>query len=210
MPAKESDCVVTQTEYWRDRLWKDYNIKAVNIYSCIDPAPVKADLGFKWFGHILRNDKGKYHWRWNHLLRNILNKTESRAYIISRNPKEINNYRIIYNKLVSDENKLKALCELSVAVYAHGSFEEIFPMAILECMSVGLPIVYLYQPSMAEMIGPDQLACDTIKEVEEKTIMLLNDYKLRKKYGQKALERARFFTREKTIDAWNKLFLEIV
>jgi glycosyltransferase involved in cell wall biosynthesis len=209
--ARESDYVVTQTNYWREKLLREKGIDSRVIYSSVEVPKIKSDLNSKWFGRITRDDKGKFHPAWNRTARKILDSVEgSRMLIISCNvKKKLRHPFAFYNEDVTDENKFHALSELSVAVFAHGSFEEVFPLAVLECMAVGLPIVYLDQPSMHEMIR-EQYPCKNIKELKEKVIWLLRDKKNGAVQSWLARRRAEFFTIEKTMSAWNALYAEAV
>lgn len=212
VPARASDYVVTQTNYWREKLLKEKGIDSRVIYSSVEIPTVQADLNGKWFGRITRDDKGKFHPKWNKIARQILDEVEgSRMLIISRGvKKKLRHPFAFYNSEVGDNHKSIVLSELSVAVFAHGSFEEVFPLAVLECMAVGLPIVYLYQPSMHEMIGDGQWPCKNISELKNVVKYLLNTSEDKERSGYLARKRAQFFTLEKTMSAWNALYAEAV
>lgn len=209
-PATCSDVVVSLTEYAKYKLLIDKNINSIVIPGALDPMPCNIDYTTKIFGRISRNAPGKFHPSWNGLIQSVLNELpESKCIMAVDNMKNLllhNRCGYITNIRIHDTRAKKAFFKkISVAVFCHGNFEEIFPLAVLEAMSAGLPIIALRQHSMCEMIGDSQIICDTIDEVKKELIKLLVDPKRKKELGMKAQERANEFSIEKMVEKWNDI-----
>jgi glycosyltransferase involved in cell wall biosynthesis len=195
MPAKCSDQVITLTEYWKNRLQENYGIKSKVMYGAIRKNNIYADYeSLKW-GRISRNAPGKFHDGWNNLVSNVSKDIECSECILFLDKEGGLEGNIKTDiKINHGIDKIEALSELSVAVFAHGDFVEIFPMAVLECMAAGLPIVALSQPSMDELIGRNQIICKNIEELEYKLKELLPDTERKKELGRMAKIRAEQFS----------------
>lgn len=215
MPATCSDAVVTLTSYWHEKLLKNYNIDSFVIPGATKVnRRRKADYKSQVFGRITRNAPGKIHAGWNNVASTVLNKYPDSKLLmfVDNNDGLLVHDRAIYDnsiKISDGERKIKALQQMSVAVFAHGGFEEIFPIAVLECMAAGLPIISISQPSMNELIGEDQIIVDDIEQLEKELIKLLPDTERKKELGNKAQNRAKQFSHAKMQKAWNKLIMEL-
>ena len=211
MPALCSDKVITLTEYWRNRLKQNYKIESEVIYGAIPKNDITAEYKNLTFGRISRNAEGKFHPDWNVKLHKFIdgNEKTNGLFFVNKIDGLVESKHIEYNtdfKINSGIDKLKALSRMSVGVFAHGDFIEIFPLAVLEMMSVGIPIIALSQPSMDELIGKDQVICNSIDEVFVELKKLLYDDKRKQQMGLKAKQRAEFFSMERFSNAWNSVF----
>ncbi len=210
MPAKCSDVVVSLTEYWKYKLLIDHNIKSVVIPGGIETKKININYNNRNFGRISRNAPGKFHTRWNNFVERILYNVSNSKCIMAVDNTDglIKNNKVEYVtniKIDEEEKKRKFYANISVAVFVHGFFEEIFPMSILEAMAIGLPIIALRQHSMCEMIGDTQIVCDTIDEVEKELIKLLPDAKRKKALGRRAQIRAEEFSIANMVNKWNDI-----
>lgn len=101
------------------------------------------------------------------------------------------------------------LLKSSVAVFT--SIYEGFLMAIVEAESAGVPVVSFDTPCGPKDIirdGEDGflVANGDIQGLGEKLLLLMKDYELRKKMGEKALDNSKRFTKEEIMKQWISLF----
>ncbi|MBU0532685.1 GT4 family glycosyltransferase PelF [Patescibacteria group bacterium] len=97
-------------------------------------------------------------------------------------------------------------------IFAHPSFSEGQPGAVLEAMCAGLPIVASDVGGTKELLGDTGILISPTdqKGLTEAIVKLMNDPKLRKEYGKKAQQRAEIeFSEEKMINNYEKLFLHL-
>ena len=92
-------------------------------------------------------------------------------------------------------------------IFVFPSVVETFGNPLLEAMSAGAPIACSKTAAMPEVIDDAGLLFDPYSafDISEKIEMLLNDAELRKSLGQKALERSRHFTWERTANETAKV-----
>jgi glycosyltransferase involved in cell wall biosynthesis len=214
-PAKYSDTIVTLTQFSHDYIKTSFSAESEIIPGGIDiPEENNCNYQAQLFGRITLNKPGKFHPQWNGIAKDILDKLpNSELHIFIDNKDELLEHdRAFYHFDIRPDNfeaKINALSRLSLAVFAHGDFEEVFPMGVLECMAAGLPVIYLNQPSMSEMIGRYQFGCKTIEELRNYVLQLLPDVKAKKCLGWYARKRAQEFPIDKMIQKWDSLLRRI-
>ena len=96
---------------------------------------------------------------------------------------------------------------LRASLYAMSSSSEGFPFVLLEAQSCGLPIV-----AYDVRVGPGFLVKDgetgrlvpegERAEFEDSLVSLMGDEETRRRMGEKAVEHAALFTREKIAEKW--------
>jgi glycosyltransferase involved in cell wall biosynthesis len=214
-PSLYSDRIVCLTQYSAWTVHKEFSRAKVDVIpGGIELSPFVPDYASRQFGRISRNVPGKFHPEWNAMAERILRNPEAEMRIATdRTDGLLAHERAQYVtdiRIGDEEAKQRFLSHLSVAVFAHGDFEEVFPMAVLEAMAAHLPILYLYQPSLFEMIGEDQICAHTIYELEEMLRYLLMDEALRRKLGEVAYRRADEFYIKRMVYSWNALFEELI
>lgn len=201
---------------WKEKLIQ-HGISADNI--SVIPSGTWVDeykneslaLDKKVFGRITRWSSGKIPEWWNDFVCRILAAVPDAwckmfVHPLGSGPEMICREKIIYRQGVHQfEYKGQYLRDLSVYVHANGFFKEISPHAIIEAMATGLPIIYLYEDSVAEMIGSAGIACHNEMELQKELIEMLNDYDKRKEYSEKSKKRARMYNIENTIKLMNEV-----
>jgi glycosyltransferase involved in cell wall biosynthesis len=210
-PSLYSDRIVCLTQYSAWTVRKEFSRAKVDVIpGGIDLSPFTPDYASRRFGRISRNAPGKFHPEWNAMAERILRDPEAEMWIATDRTDGLlahERARYVTDIRIGDEEaKRRFLLELSVAVFAHGDFEEVFPMAVLEAMAARLPVLYLYQPSMHEMIGEGQICLSTIDDLEEMLKYFLNYETARQKYGHLASVRASEFSVKRMVHSWNALF----
>lgn len=96
----------------------------------------------------------------------------------------------------------------SLDIFCFPSVEEGFGVALVEAMASGLPIIASDIPSHREVIG-DVGILAPVKDANalaEKLKMLIRDTTLRESFSQKAVERAKMFSIDRTVKAYEELF----
>ena len=114
---------------------------------------------------------------------------------------------IVFKGVVKDVNKIY----LEASIYAMTSHFEAFPMVLLEAQSCGLPVVAFDCPE-----GPSQIIhdgedgflirngdCDAFAK---QLMVLMDDYNLRKQFGNKAYLNSINYSEKSIIKKWNTLF----
>lgn len=214
-PAECSDVVVCSTHWSAEYVRRTFGADSVVIPYGLDwSGRFGQDPTEPTFGCILRRDEGKFHPEWSEIMRAILSAVpESRLKVATGDPSGLLTHERAeyFTSIRTSENrdKINFLSRLLVAVFAHGDFEEVFPMAVLECMSVGLPIAYLYQPSMHEMVGDSQVCCHSPEVLANSVVRLLEDVETSRRLGALAQARARQFTIIRQVSAWNAVLEDL-
>ncbi len=162
------------------------------------------------FGRISRNAPGKFNPLWQRVVQNVLSSIHGSECLLfldkSDGFEDQPGVRVDTSVKTHDVvSKFVALSALSVAAFAHGDFVETFCVAALECMAVGLPVVYLYQPALHETIGETQACCSSMLDFEDRLIELLLNADYAKKTGHRARERAREFSLDRMVSQWDVL-----
>jgi glycosyltransferase involved in cell wall biosynthesis len=219
IPRKPFKKVVALTESWKSHLKKYFVQNIEMIHGGIDLEPYNniVPSNNKAIGRITRWSPGKIHPEWNKTIKGILDSVEGANAIIythldqadSRPP--LYDIRIDYNSGCQiDMFKGNFLKRLSVYIHMNGSFKETLSFGIIEAMATGLPIIYLTEKTgvIEEVTGPAGLRCETPEEVKQKTILLLNDKKMRKEYSLKAKEQAKKFDKNIMLEKFDNLILE--
>lgn len=221
MPSRYSDEVVTITNAWHGRLYHYYGITSERIYGCVEDRQyfsVEPDYDSQAFGKITRPEAGKYHSQWNDIVKELLSENQQRKCIIASNGykklRYLDHPRMEWIEgigIADIKKKRDFFSKLSVYTECHNdggnAFIDTFCVAMLEGMASGLPVV-LYkglQKPMAEVLGDAGIICDTIDEYKNELREMLNNKAKRIEYGQKARERAKFFSVERMVSEWNKL-----
>lgn len=218
VPSLNSDEVVCLT-HWSASEVADVmeGIVPRVIPGCVGYSSIGANYASHRFGRITRNALGKFHPQWDAVVDEVLFKVEDAECVLYENKLDEDKHKHEHERLTYDTSiqthdwarKSCALSSLSLAVFAHGDFIEVFPVSVLECMAAGLPIVYLYQPSMHEMIGEEQVCCSSIGELREVVGELLLDVPRKSALGLAARRRAAQFTESRMIAAWDDLLREV-
>jgi hypothetical protein len=215
-PAICSDKIIVLSNAEKNRM-RAHGLNSTIIPCAIDLNYYKYEIDYtqKTYGRITRYSPGKVHHRWNNVVDYI--KTvypDSKSYMITKTG--LKNPNIEYIETIeSKDNTGKAaqLSKMSMFTDYHGVFIETFSLALLEGMASGLCVV-LYsiapQASMLEVLGSSGIVCNDEKTFINTIIKLLPDTEAKKEWGMKAKNRAKEFTIEKMVSAYNRLFQEVL
>jgi len=94
------------------------------------------------------------------------------------------------------------------SVFINTSTSENQPMAVIEAMSFGMPIIAIRSKGMPELVEGNGLLCDspTPEEISRKIIHLLNSPELIKKFSLAALEKSKSYDIKTTTNTLEKLY----
>jgi hypothetical protein len=215
-PALCSDKVIVLSEAERRRLL-GRSIDSIVIPCSIDLNNYKysVDYSKKTYGRITRFTTGKIHPRFYEIVDIIKNKyNDSQCIMITKTGNKIPNINYIENvENDNNDDKAKALSEISVFADYHNTFLETFSLSLLEGMASGCCVV-LYsitpQASMLEVLGGSGIVCNSEKEFIDNLIKILPDTEAKKEYGLRARARAREFSVEKMTNSYNKIIEELL
>ncbi|UOE41549.1 glycosyltransferase family 4 protein [Chryseobacterium suipulveris] len=104
---------------------------------------------------------------------------------------------------------------LQSAIFALSSRYEGFPLVLLESITCGVPIVsFDCKTGPSEIITANDCGIlvqdGNIHEFAKSLIKVMNDEELRKKMGEKAKEKSRFFSKKFIMNQWTALFDELM
>ena len=192
------------------------NIKI--IYGGIDLKPYEniniSDK--KVFGRITRWSPGKIPFWWNRLVNDILKYDENIKCLmfvnnIHKSRQMMNHKRMIYDQTCKiNDFKGDWLKRLRLYVHANGNFVETMSHAVIEAMATGLPIIYLREPAVTEVVGNAGVGVLSESELREVIIKFLYDDELVDAYSKLAKNRAKVFDINKTIEEFDKIIKECV
>ena len=103
-------------------------------------------------------------------------------------------------------NELYNACDL----YVSTSFDELFPMTVLEAASVGLPILVRDLPIYEKILGDSVMRASDILEFSKAVKSLRSDIALRSQYSQAAQDLARKYSPESVYSQWDELYTHIL
>jgi glycosyltransferase involved in cell wall biosynthesis len=216
-PSRQSNQVIVLTNYWK-KIYQKKGESLIVIPAAIDLKKYKEmDYNQKTFGRITRWSPGKVHPEWNIVIKNVLDKVkDSKCIMLSDKERYGNHPRLIVDnsiKIYEHEKKAEKLSQISIYADMHNTFVETFSLCLLEAMAAGMTIV-LYskapQGSMIEVLNGNGFVCNNPVQFEKKIVELLNNIELKKEMGQKAKERAKFYSIKKMINSYNRLFREVL
>lgn len=219
LPQGNFICNVALTNAWQRFLIRNRVRNIRVIHGGIDLKPyenIKPNFESKTFGRITRWSPGKIPYWWNETIKQILNENKDVKCLMFINNihggrKLLNYDRMKYNKECKIiDFKGKFLKKLSIYVHANGTFKETMSHAVIEAMACGLPVVYLKEPAVNEVVGNAGIGVNNAFELKNMVIKLLNDNSLQQSYFKLSKNRAKFFDINKTIAAFDKLIKEIV
>lgn len=209
---------IALTKVWKRNL-EARGVKNVKvIYGGIDLKPyenIKPQDKYLTFGRITRWSPGKIPPWWNNMVADILNhdKTIKCLFFIdmsSRARKLLEHGRMIYDYSCNiTDFKGAWLNRLMVYVHANGTFRETMSHAVIEAMATGLPIVYLREPAVTEVVGGAGIACSNKEQLKGAILKLLYYPELRNSYSELSKKRAKDFDINKTVEKFNELIREM-
>lgn len=219
IPRGNFICNVVLTNAWQRYLFNKgvQNLKV--IYGGINLKPyenIKPDNKEKIFGRITRWSPGKIPYWWNETVKQILDENEDIKCLmfinqIHRGRQLLKHERMIYDKTCKiNDFKGKWLKRLNIYVHANGTFKETMSHAVIEAMATGLPIIYLKEPAVTEVMGNAGIGVNNAYELKNIIIKLLNNGQLRQSYSKLSKERSKVFDIKKTIEKFDCLIKEII
>ena len=89
-------------------------------------------------------------------------------------------------------------------------FKEILSNSTIEAMATGLPIIYLKEDSMIEIVGSAGVGVNNKNELKYIIKKFLNDEELRECYGMLSKQRAEYFDVYKTVEKYDEVIKELL
>lgn len=213
--------IVVLTEAWKKYLNQHNitnNIEVIKGGIDIDQYKhITPDYNALVFGRITRWSQGKIHPEWNRIVSEILSEFhESKCLIYTQLDSVLNRAPLKHDRMVYDKScqitdfKGEFLKNLSIYVHANGTFKETMSHAVIEAMATGLPIVYLAEPAVDEILGDSAIRCQNIQEVKSNIIALLKDKEKRVHYGQLAKEKSNQYHVNNFVNGMNRIIKECI
>jgi glycosyltransferase involved in cell wall biosynthesis len=108
---------------------------------------------------------------------------------------------------LQSQQVLSLLCVSDVFVFP--SFFEAMPMAVVEAMGLGLPVVAGDIPALREVLGDAGILVpsESAEEIARGIRQILDSSELASTIRQRSLERARLFSLQKMVDSYEALFI---
>ena len=89
------------------------------------------------------------------------------------------------------------------------SYNELFPMTILEAMSSGTPLLLRNLDLYEDILFKKYLSADNNDDFVKKLYLLKNDEKVYEKAKENSKEISKFYSKEHILEMWKKLYKEI-
>jgi len=89
------------------------------------------------------------------------------------------------------------------------SYQELFPMAVLEASNCGLPLLLRDLDLYKEILFDKYVAGRNAKEFAEMVERFMNDQDFRKSYTRKALELSKIYSTKNVLKRWEELYKEL-
>ena len=219
IPIGNFKCNVALTKTWKRYLERKRVSNVVYISGGIDLESykdIKRNEHRKIFGRITRWSPGKIPPWWNNLVQDILEANHDVSCLffvdkMNRIRQPLQHSRMLFdNTCKITDFKGDWLKKLSVYVHANNTFRETMSFACIEAMATGLPIVYLKEPAVSEVVGNFGIGVDNPNQLKTAIINLLNDKEVANKYAELSKERAQYFDINVMIDKFDKLIKELV
>ena len=221
VPRGDFAQVVAMSDYWVDELRNNGvdPAKITVIPACLDCNAYQGTPGYntKTFGRITRWSPGKIPEWWNGMLTEIFrerpdSKCLMYTQLVDARREHLRHHQMIYDETVFIfEKKYQYLSQLDFYVHANGYFVEIAPHAILEAMATGLPVVYLYEDSLAEMVGPAGIPCADRRELKAKILELLSwPIEKLQEAGHISKERVKVYDKEIMLEKYNSMIKKVL
>jgi glycosyltransferase involved in cell wall biosynthesis len=107
---------------------------------------------------------------------------------------------------MESQDVLRLLCVSNVFVFP--SFYEAMPMAVIEALSLGLPVVASDIPALREVLGDAGIfvAAENAEEIAIAVRQVLNSSELAGLMRKRSLERANLFSLQKMVDSYEAFF----
>lgn len=176
----------------------------------------RIELDASTFGRITRWSPGKIHPKWNEIVKRILDNYPEIKCLIYTEFVNITREKLIHERMIYDETvkineyKGKYLKKMNIYVHANNTFKETLSHACIEAMATGLPIIYLSEPAIDEIVGDAGIRCNIIEEIEIQIIELMKNKPLRIEYSKKSKERSKIFDIKNTIKNFDILIKELL
>lgn len=208
--------VIALTNAWREKLfaWGIGNVEVIPGGIAVDEyKEIQPDYESKVFGRITRWSQGKIPADWNAMVQRILDADETiKCLFYTQFVSEGKRPRLVHDRMIYDETcqiadfKGEFLKNMSLYVHANGTFRETMSHAIIEAMATGLPIIYMHEDPIKEILGSNGIDCKTLQEVEANIMRLIGDPAEKERIGKLNKARAQKYNIETMIERYNEVF----
>jgi hypothetical protein len=159
-------------------------------------------------GRICRSDPGKFHSRYFELCARMKEKYGAEIKIITPDPDKIGRKSgIRYESVVIADREAKkaALSEITIGLWGNGDFVDVFPLEVLELLSMRIPVVAYTknQPAAREMFPG--MEWETWEQVEAGLEALCQSESMRREQGRLSREKAVTYDKRKMVTLYNKI-----
>jgi len=177
---------------------------------------IEYDNSCKIFGRLTRWSPGKIPAWWNQMVLEILNHDKNLQCMMfiemaGRSRQLLKHDRMIYDYSCKiTDFKGNWLKKLGIYIHANGSFRETMSHAIIEAMATGLPIIYLNEIAVKEVVGNAGICVRNKEELKKMILKVMYDENLRKAYSDLSKKRSKVWDIKHTIEGFNKLIKEVI